>query len=139
MKAAAQPSESGRWSHRTFEYTSSNDNPTPTLTAPSTTGDNAFEVGSDFVFEWDQNATVVYGWWIYISDELAGGYDVYNSGFLQTNTNSVNVTNIPTGNIFLRIWYLDQFTDWKFVDYQLNQPDESDSETNSPDEPIGSS
>ena len=139
LKAAAQPSESGRWSHRTFEYTSSNDNPTPTLTAPSTTGDNAFEVGSDFVFEWDQNATVVYGWWIYISDELAGGYDVYNSGFLQTNTNSVNVTNIPTGDIFLRIWYLDQFTDWKFVDYQLNQPDESDSETNSPDEPIGSS
>ena len=148
LESSSQPSEAGRWSHRTFAYTSSNDNPTPTLTAPPiSAAENATnEVAEDFTFTWSKGSTVVYGWWIYLSGTdgdgagSAGGSNIYNSGFLQPGTSSVSVTGIPTGDNYLRIWYLDEFTDWKFVDYTVNRPAGSGGGgSGTPDEPVGSS
>ena len=97
------------------------------------------------MFTWSKGSTVVYGWWIYLSGTdadgagSAGDDNIYNSGFLQPGTGSVSVTGIPTGDNYLRIWYLDEFTDWKFVDYTVNRPAGSGGGSGTPDEPVGSS
>ena len=165
LQASAQPSVDGRWAFRTFCYTSSNDNPSPALSSPNQvpgTNNITNEINAtNYEFKWTPRSTVVFGWWIYIANEFGpndntpspggngpnkpggkggvGQDNVWNSGFLQPGVLANTATGLSKGKLFFRLWYLDEFTDWKFVDYELNNKGGIDlSGAGSPDAPPGS-
>ncbi|MFT4640261.1 MAG: hypothetical protein ACI8T1_003588, partial [Verrucomicrobiales bacterium] len=129
------------WNFRTYAYTSSATVPVPTLRAPNAGNGSAryFTVApagdgtdankiktADYNFLWELNNTVAFGWWLYVADNQAadkggqpGGSNLHNSGFLQPGVQSQSVTGLPSGNVYVRLWYLDEFTQWQFLDYTL--------------------
>jgi hypothetical protein len=123
------------WNFRTYAYTSSETVPVPKLRAPvgffaaSPAGDgtDANKIKTaDYNFLWEINSTVAFGWWLYVADNQAagkggqpGGSNLHNSGFLQPGVQSQSVTGLPSGNVYVRLWYLDEFTQWLSLDYTL--------------------
>ncbi len=127
------------WEYRTWAYTSSETVPVPRLRAPNADNGDAryfapldatndgLKLGSTtYNFVWERNNTVVFGWWLYVADNQAadkggqvGGTNIYNSGFLQPGVLSAEVSGLKAGTNYVRLWYLDEFTQWKFLDFAI--------------------
>jgi hypothetical protein len=113
----SDPGTNVGWNYRTYRYVSSNAAP-PQLTAPDPT--TVFDTNAAVTFTWKPNETVVTGWWLYVGDGV-GKNDRHNSGFIQSEVLSdATVAGLPFGNSYVRLWFLDQFGLWQFIDYVLD-------------------
>lgn len=104
------------WDFRTYAYVSSNAAP-PSLTSPDPAAE--FNTNAGQTFTWTKGDTVVFGWWLYVGKDV-GLADRHNSGFLDAAVLSDAVPGLPFGNNYVRLWYLDQLTTWRFIDYVLD-------------------
>ncbi|MHA2101698.1 MAG: hypothetical protein ACW99A_23875 [Candidatus Kariarchaeaceae archaeon] len=104
----------GGWKYMDYEYKASLiDIVPPKMTLPTPSSTLAC---GNVTFTWTKNTTPVTQWWVYVGT-TTGGWEIYNSGNLGSNT-SLTVNNIPTDGsiVYVRLWYYSG--GWKYMDYR---------------------
>lgn len=98
-----------RWQAIDQSFTTVNQSDPPTLTQPKT-GD---ELSSNAQLQWKTNGTTVTGWWVYAGSS-AGSKNLFDSGMLQTPTQSLELSGLPrTGEtVHVTLWYRDSSSKW---------------------------
>lgn len=114
------------WKFRTFCYLSSDNVPTPKLLVPDPAKPDEVNA-TNLEFVWNANNTVVFGWWLYVANTDttkgggAGGFNIFNSGFIQPGEIGVDVkqqvNGLPCGTFYVTLWWLDASLQWNRLDF----------------------
>ena len=70
------------------------------------------------IFRWRADGVSVDTWWLYVGTSV-GGNELYNSGSLNSNVLSAEVSGLPTdgSTLWVRLWF--RADSWQSIDYQF--------------------